>query len=108
MTSVPVLSPDRLSDHTLQRLRAALFAERDDEIARLAHASSSGGRTVNDEHTAISAASSSTALLNIDRALDRLATGTYGSCESCGEAIAVDRLEAIPYATTCFACAVTR
>jgi DnaK suppressor protein len=108
MTSVPVFTPDRLSDHALQRLRAALFAARDNEVARLAHASSSGGGTVNDEHTEISAASSSTALLNIERALDRLASGTYGSCESCGQAIAVDRLEAIPYTTTCFACAVTR
>jgi DnaK suppressor protein len=106
MTSVPVLTPDHLSDHAIERLRAALFAERDDEIARLAHASSSGGATVNDEHTEISAASSSTALLNIERALNRLATGTYGSCESCGAAIAVERLEAIPYTTTCFACAV--
>lgn len=38
-------------------------------------------------------------------ALERLADGTYGVCESCGEAIAEGRLEALPSSTLCVACA---
>jgi RNA polymerase-binding protein DksA len=45
-------------------------------------------------------------LLNqVESALSRMANGTYGICESCGKPIAIERLEALPYATTCLACA---
>ncbi|WUH99667.1 TraR/DksA C4-type zinc finger protein [Spirillospora sp. NBC_00431] len=44
-------------------------------------------------------------LADIDDALRRLGDGTYGVCEQCGDAIAVERLEARPSARTCFACA---
>lgn len=45
-------------------------------------------------------------LLNkVDHALVRVNDGTYGICESCGEAIPVARLEVLPYATTCVNCA---
>jgi len=38
-------------------------------------------------------------------ALDRLATGGYGICESCGKPIPAERLAARPAARTCVACA---
>lgn len=38
---------------------------------------------------------------NINRALDKIASGTYGICEIGGEAIEADRLEANPAARTC-------
>jgi DnaK suppressor protein len=38
-------------------------------------------------------------------ALDRVANGTYGRCQECGGAISAERLEALPYAPFCFACA---
>lgn len=45
-------------------------------------------------------------LLNkVDHALARVSAGTYGTCESCGEAIPVARLEVLPYATMCVNCA---
>ena len=44
-------------------------------------------------------------LQKIDVALTRIAEGTYGSCESCGEAIPKARLQAIPYAMRCVTCA---
>ena len=44
-------------------------------------------------------------LADIDDALSRLEAGTYGVCEQCGDAIAVERLQARPSARTCFACA---
>ena len=41
----------------------------------------------------------------IDRALQRMDEGTYGRCVNCGKEIAVERLEAIPYAELCIDCA---
>jgi DnaK suppressor protein len=44
-------------------------------------------------------------LADIDAAERRLADGTYGICERCGEAIPEARLEARPMARTCVGCA---
>ena len=41
----------------------------------------------------------------IDAALHRLDRGTYGACRSCRRPIPVARLEAVPEATQCVACA---
>jgi len=41
----------------------------------------------------------------IDRALVRIDTGQYGRCEQCGKAIPQSRLEALPAAALCMACA---
>lgn len=39
-------------------------------------------------------------------ALERLAAGVFGACLRCGEAIAVERLEANPLAPVCAPCAL--
>lgn len=39
-----------------------------------------------------------------ERALRRLADGTYGACESCGAAIGKARLQVFPRATLCVSC----
>lgn len=44
-------------------------------------------------------------IAELDDAIARLDGGTYGSCASCGAAIAAERLEARPSATTCVSCA---
>jgi DnaK suppressor protein len=49
-----------------------------------------------------------TQIETLDQALARLAAGTYGRCESCGEPIAPERLAARPAATTCIRCASRR
>ncbi len=41
----------------------------------------------------------------IQAALERIAAGTYGVCTHCGNAISAQRLTALPYTTTCIACA---
>jgi DnaK suppressor protein len=43
-------------------------------------------------------------LTQMERALVRLRAGTYGRCESCGDAIAKARLQAFPSATLCVQC----
>lgn len=41
----------------------------------------------------------------IQSALERIAEGTYGLCEECGNEIAEGRLRAVPEATRCVNCA---
>lgn len=43
-------------------------------------------------------------LAEIDAALARIDDGTYGTCQRCGNPIAEDRLEALPWATLCIDC----
>src|SRR5664279_2357819 len=42
--------------------------------------------------------------LQTEKALSRLESGSYGLCESCGEAIGKMRLMAFPRATLCMTC----
>lgn len=44
-------------------------------------------------------------LAEVDAAMQRVAAGTYGTCEACGEHIPDERLEARPTARTCVGCA---
>jgi DnaK suppressor protein len=43
-------------------------------------------------------------LLKIDEVLRKLAEGTYGKCEDCGEDISEERLKLIPFAIYCVDC----
>lgn len=43
-------------------------------------------------------------LWQIDEALKRLADGSYGDCERCGESISEGRIEAFPFTTLCIDC----
>lgn len=45
------------------------------------------------------------AVTEIDAALARIDRGTYGACERCNGAIAIERLEALPTTRVCLACA---
>jgi DnaK suppressor protein len=47
-----------------------------------------------------------TLLQKIDHALEKIAEGTFGVCEGCGEKIGVKRLEARPVAELCIDCKV--
>jgi RNA polymerase-binding protein DksA len=44
-------------------------------------------------------------LRKVDHALDRVAGGEYGICESCSKSIPFERLDVLPYATLCVECA---
>jgi DnaK suppressor protein len=44
-------------------------------------------------------------LARTERALAKLDEGTYGACDTCGEAIPSDRLRAMPDSVFCLACA---
>jgi RNA polymerase-binding transcription factor DksA len=47
-------------------------------------------------------------LADIDRALAKIAEGSYGRCDLCGGPIASERLEAMPQAVHCIRCASAR
>jgi DnaK suppressor protein len=49
-------------------------------------------------------ASTDSEILQIDMALHRIDEGRYERCATCGGPIGRERLEALPYATTCMAC----
>lgn len=44
------------------------------------------------------------ALKQVEDALQRITTGTYGRCERCGDEIDFARLKAVPHATLCMSC----
>ena len=55
-----------------------------------------------DRLTAVSAHEKLTTMLDeVRRARERVAEGSYGTCEVCGEPINPERLEARPWATRC-------
>lgn len=41
----------------------------------------------------------------VQEALQRLQSGNFGVCETCGKEIAIERLEALPFAKECIGCA---
>ena len=63
-----------------------------------------GTKTFEREHEMSLANNSRDLLVQVQRALARTQDGTYGRCESCGQAIPKARLQAFPRATLCVAC----
>lgn len=47
-------------------------------------------------------------LNEVEHALQKYEAGTYGLCDSCGQAIEQARLEAIPQASLCLSCKASR
>jgi len=98
---------------TLQRLSAL---ER--EFAGIVESGSAGtddehdpeGATIAFErqHTAALLSQVRQHLAQIDAAMARLAGGSYGTCENCGQPIGAARLTARPVTTTCISCASHR
>ncbi|HET7433022.1 MAG TPA: TraR/DksA C4-type zinc finger protein [Nocardioides sp.] len=63
-----------------------------------------GATSFERDHELIVANNEREKLAQIDRALARIADGTYGICESCGRPIGKRRLMAFPRATLCMEC----
>lgn len=63
-----------------------------------------GGKVLEREQELTLTNNSRTLLAQTERALERLRDHTYGSCESCGQAIGKLRLQAFPRATLCVTC----
>jgi DnaK suppressor protein len=63
-----------------------------------------GSTTLERDHEMSLANNARDMLDQIERALSRIDDGTYGVCESCGQAIGKGRLQAFPRATLCVSC----
>jgi DnaK suppressor protein len=81
--------------------------------ARLAQERESSGNDIGDDGMEIEQVSKNLALkkhlerllAQIEAAVRRIEQGVYGLCERCGQAINPERLQVLPYATTCLDCA---
>jgi DnaK suppressor protein len=63
-----------------------------------------GTSNVDRELDLVLSAQARAAAIEIDRALAKIDSGTYGRCEQCGEQIPDARLQALPQAALCVAC----
>lgn len=63
-----------------------------------------GATSFERDHELSVVANSREMLAQTERALDRIADGTYGVCESCGNPIGKMRVMAFPRATLCLPC----
>jgi DnaK suppressor protein len=63
-----------------------------------------GAKTFEREHELALTHNARELLAQNERAIARIDTGTYGTCESCGEPIGKARLQAFPRATLCVSC----
>jgi len=109
----------------LESLRAQLLAERERLSRAIAELDAglsesledSSEESPYDQHMAETAAvtldreidltleeSARSVIAQIDRALEKLDDGTYGTCESCGRPIGEERLLVAPFATLCVEC----
>lgn len=111
----------------LQQLRVKLLAERDRLVAELGymegrflrnaprdasgdlsgyafHQADVGSDVEEREKAALLTSAEGRLLIAINSALDRIDSGRYGVCETCGGDISANRLAAIPSATQCMAC----
>jgi RNA polymerase-binding transcription factor len=92
----------------MQRIKAEIA-----EHARLAQERADSGNDVGDDATQIAEVSKNLALkrhlerllTQIEAAVRRIEEGVYGVCERCGQAIHPERLQVLPYVTTCVSCA---
>ncbi|MEV5446672.1 TraR/DksA C4-type zinc finger protein [Streptomyces sp. NPDC052644] len=95
-------APGRLTDH---EARQRLEHERESRLMQLRAIDAAGaGQQAADDLLAAQRASTRRVLKEIDAAFERLADGTYGSCQGCGKAIPAERLEILPYTRHCVNC----
>ena len=64
----------------------------------------SGASALEREHELTLVNNTRDLLLQTQHALERIAAGTFGTCESCGQPIGKARLQAFPRATLCVEC----
>jgi DnaK suppressor protein len=105
-----LLDERKLAVREVGRLNESLGAsatEADGDLTNYPfHMADQGTDTIEQEKNFLLASQTGRLLLHIDEALRRLyrSPETFGRCESCGQVIAYERLDALPYARTCAAC----
>ena len=115
----PDKKPDKLDKRALERFKKLLLKEREQLFGNVKqmHESSkemgqNGIQDIGDEaaniynrHILLTLNENDQLLLKeVDEALDRIKTSTYGICDECGEPIGLKRLEVKPVAKYCVPC----
>jgi RNA polymerase-binding protein DksA len=112
---------DRWTSEELARVRAGLQEQIEGLRAEIAASASqiaegdgsdgagddqadAGAKTYEREHELALAYNSQDLLAQIERAVQRMDAGTYGTCESCAKPIGKARLQVFPRATLCVTC----
>ncbi|QEG42790.1 TraR/DksA family transcriptional regulator [Roseimaritima ulvae] len=85
---------------------AALHGDTDGDLSHVPiHMADKGTDAFDQEFTLSLVENEEETLQQIDAALERLSSGQYGNCLSCGKPIPMQRLNAIPYTAHCVHCA---
>ena len=113
------LKPEKLEKKTIERFRKILLKEREQIIGDVKQMDESskemgqdGIQDIGDEAATIYNKqilltlneNERMRLIEVDEALDHIASRTYGTCEECGEPIGLKRLEVKPVAKYCVPC----
>ncbi|MCW2743275.1 MAG: dksA [Blastococcus sp.] len=86
------------------RFRALLEAQRTDCLQQREAALAECAQSVPDPVAQRRSADLQLTIAEIDKALVRIAAGTYGTCDGCGASIPEERLELRPMAGRCVSC----
>lgn len=88
----------------LHEENAGLLEDEREEIPSDNHPADVATSTVNREIDYTLEENEERVLSAIDVALKRIDEGTFGTCRTCSEQIAIERLEALPYTSQCIDC----
>ena len=104
-----VITTDPTSETTdLAPFRVLLEAQRADCVDQRALALAETITSVPDQVALSRAGTLLRTIEEIDAALERMDTGTFGRCVHCGSAIPLERLEFRPFASSCVSCSQSR
>ena len=96
----------RLADESSELRHEAFGAEAGVSAADGPAAQADLGIAENEEETALSVLGTEEELMaDCKAALERIARGSFGTCEKCGKPISRARLDSTPYTRNCLACA---
>src|SRR3954467_13529221 len=93
---------------TTARFRTLLEAQRADCVQQREEALAECAQSVPDPVAQRRSADLQETIAEIDAALTRIDSGTYGVCVECGAAIPEERLELRPFAGRCVTCSSAR
>jgi DnaK suppressor protein len=97
-----------IARQTLDGERRRLLAELSEEVEhpRVAHGAQTAAATeVSESQRGQQLRARETQHLHlIEAALERVDAGVFGMCQSCGKPVALERLEALPWAPDCIDC----
>lgn len=98
----------RLRNDVTSMTDAALHNDGSENSTMPIHMAELGSDNFEQEFTLSLLATEEDTLGSIERALERIEGGTFGTCEECNGSIPKARLNALPHTPVCVKCAATR